>query len=70
VLLDNTTRCLTAESLPLHDFSSLDIEEALVLHGVVAITRDKGFDKAIFISDCLSMIKHLNSPTLDCSHVC
>jgi hypothetical protein len=33
------------------------------------MVRDKGFDKVIFASDCLSLIQRLNSPTQDRSQV-
>jgi hypothetical protein len=37
--------------------------------GVVQVVTDKGFDKAIFVSDCLSVIQRINSPTQDRSQV-
>jgi hypothetical protein len=51
--------------LRLQGFTSPEIAEALALRGVMAVVRDKGFDKAIFASNCLSLIQRLNSLTQD-----
>ncbi|XP_051190008.1 uncharacterized protein [Lolium perenne] len=69
VLRDSEGKCLAAASLPLHAFTSLEMGEALALRGAVMIACDKGFNKVIFVSDCLSLIQRLNSPAPDRSEV-
>jgi hypothetical protein len=69
VIRDSAGGCLAAASLPLQGFTTPEIAEALALRGAVAITRDKGFDKAIFASDCLSLIQRLHSLNQDRSQV-
>jgi hypothetical protein len=61
VIHGNSGECLTVASLPLQDFTSPELGEALALRGALAITRDKAF----FASDCLSLIQRLNSPAPD-----
>jgi hypothetical protein len=69
VIRDSAGGCLAAASLPLQGFTTPEIAEALALRGAVAIARDKGFDKAIFASDCLSLIQCLHSLNQDRSQV-
>jgi hypothetical protein len=69
VLRDSEGKCLAAASLPLQGFTSPEMGEALALRGAVMIACDKGFNKVIFVSDCLSLIQRLNSPAPDRSEV-
>ena len=43
--------------------------EALALRSVVIFARDEGYDKVVFVSDCLSLVQRLNSPEFDRSTV-
>jgi hypothetical protein len=58
-------RCLAAANAPLESFGFPKIVKAMAFCNAVMTTRDKGFDKAIFVSDCLSLIQRLNSCTPD-----
>jgi hypothetical protein len=69
VIRDHDGRCLAAANAPLHGFSAPEMAEALALHHAVMITCNKGYDKAIFASDCLSLIQRLNSLAPDRSPV-
>jgi hypothetical protein len=69
VIRDNSGKCLAAASLPLQGFSSPEVAEAMALRRAVEVTRDRGFDKVIFASDCLSLIQRLNSTDPDRSQV-
>jgi hypothetical protein len=60
---------MTGGDAPLQGFGSPEIAEALAPRHAVMITCDKGFDKAIFVSNCLSLIQRLNSPSPDRSPV-
>jgi hypothetical protein len=62
-------RCLAAANPPLQSFVPPKIAKVMALRSAVMITRDKGFDKAIFVSDCLSLIQWLNSSSRDRSPV-
>jgi hypothetical protein len=69
VLRDSEGKCLAAASLPLQGFTSPEMGEALALRRAVMIARHKGFNKVIFVSDCLSLIQMLNSQAPDRSEV-
>jgi hypothetical protein len=40
-------------------------EEAIAVRQALLITRDKGFQKIILMSDCLSLIQRILSPGMD-----
>jgi ribonuclease HI len=69
VIRDSDGKCLVAASIPLEGFTSPEIAEALALRAAVSLTRDRGFDKAIFATDCLSLVQRLCSSTPDRSQV-
>jgi hypothetical protein len=46
-----------------------EFAEAGALGRVVSIAQGEGLDKAIFATDCLSLMQRLNSPTMDRSPV-
>jgi ribonuclease HI len=69
VIRDDSGDCLVSASLPLQGFTSPEMAEALALRQAVLITRDRGFSKAIFVTDCLSLIQRLNSTVHDRSQV-
>jgi hypothetical protein len=56
VIRDHDGRCLAAANAPLQGFGPPKIAEAMAFRSAVMIRRDKGFDKAIYVSDCLSLI--------------
>jgi hypothetical protein len=58
------TRCLAAaDGL----FRASLLQSWLKLWRTVAIVRDKGFNKVIFASECLSLIQHIKSLASDCT---
>jgi ribonuclease HI len=69
VIRDNSGVCLASASLPLQGYTSPEMAEAMALREAVSITRDKGFSKVIFATDCLSLIQRLNSTVHDRSQV-
>jgi hypothetical protein len=66
---DHIGNCLAACSEQLRGFTTPELAEALAMRQGVILARDKGFTKATFASDCLSLINRLKSSSFDCSEV-
>jgi hypothetical protein len=69
VFRDNIGQCLLAVSEPLPGFSSPEMAEAMALRRVMTIAGERGFEKVIFATDCLSLAQHINSTESDRSMV-
>jgi hypothetical protein len=52
-----------------HRYSVAGVFQSRALRQVVSIAQGEGLDKAIFATDCLSLMQRLNSPTMDRSPV-
>jgi hypothetical protein len=60
--------CLAA-SEPLVGFTTPELAESLELRQVVAIAQERGHDRVIFASDCLSLVQRCKSSDPDRSTV-
>jgi hypothetical protein len=69
VFRDHGGHCLAAASEPLLGFTTPELAEALALRRAVSLAHDRGYDKVIFASDCLSLVQRLKSSTPDRSQV-
>jgi hypothetical protein len=69
VLRDHLGACLVACRQQLQGLASLEDAEALALRRAVLLARDEGFDKVIFVTDCLSLVQRLNATVIDRSSV-
>jgi hypothetical protein len=69
VILNHSGECKLVASEPLRGFADLECAEAMALRWAVLIAREKGFVRASFFSDCLSLIQRLNRPGPDRSVV-
>jgi hypothetical protein len=59
--------CLVSCRQQLHGLLPPKNAEALTLRRAVSLARDEGFDKVIFATDCLSLVRRLNSSVVDTS---
>ena len=69
VLRDNGGNCLAVASEPLVGFTSPELAEAMALRRAVEIAKERGHDRVIFASDCLSLIQRISSVSPDRSPV-
>jgi hypothetical protein len=69
VVRDHHGTCLVACCQHLHGSPPQELAEALALRRAVELARNEGFDRAIFESDCLSLVHRLNSQLMDRSSV-
>jgi hypothetical protein len=69
VIRNHKGECLTAYSELQDEVTAPEIAEALALRRAVSLANDEGFDKAMVVSDCLSLILRLQSSELDRSMV-
>ncbi|XP_071677974.1 uncharacterized protein [Lolium perenne] len=69
VFRDNHGHCILAVIEPLPGFPTPEMAEAMTIQWAVQIASDRGFDKVIFESDCLSLVKHSLSAERDRSMV-
>jgi hypothetical protein len=65
VIRNHKGECLTAYSELQDEVTAPEIAEALALRRTVSLANDEGFDKAMVVSDCLSLILRLQSSELD-----
>uniref|UniRef100_A0ACD5YZ07 Uncharacterized protein n=1 Tax=Avena sativa TaxID=4498 RepID=A0ACD5YZ07_AVESA len=42
-----------------------ELAEAIAARGALMMARDKGFQKIIMVSDCLSLVQRISSPSQD-----
>jgi ribonuclease HI len=61
--------CIVAASEPMAGLTSPELAEALALRRAMEIARERGHDKIIFASDCLSLIQRISSARPDRSPV-
>jgi hypothetical protein len=69
VFTDHAGECVLVISEPLRGFTSPEMAEALALQRAVIVAGERGYDKVIFASDCLSLIQRILSPKPDRSLV-
>ena len=69
VIRNHLGQCLLAATEPLKGFTPPELAEALALRRAMVLAREHGFGKAIFASDCLSLIQRVNSKIQDRSLV-
>jgi len=56
VIRDHTGACLAAYSEPQNEVVMPELAEALALRCAVAVAGEEGFNKAMVVSDCLSLV--------------
>jgi ribonuclease HI len=69
IIRDHQGSCIAACRQHIQGVQQPECAEALALRRAVELARDKGFNKVIFASDCLSLIQRINSLTVDRSSV-
>jgi hypothetical protein len=65
VIRDHNGACLLACHKRITEVTTPELAETLALRRAVALTRHEGFQMAIFVLDCLSVIQRVNSPSAD-----
>jgi hypothetical protein len=70
VIRDHTGNCLTACSELLNEVTMPELAEALALRRAVALAVEEGFNMVRVVTDCLSLVQRLESPTSDRSNIC
>ena len=69
VIRDHHGNCLAACRHQLPGLAPPEEAEALALRRAVLLAREEGFGRAIFATDCLSLVHRLNSSLMDRSPV-
>jgi hypothetical protein len=65
VVRDHTGSILLACNEGVDGITAPELAEAIAVRQALSITRDKGFQKIILMSDCLSLIQRILSPGMD-----
>jgi hypothetical protein len=69
VIRDHLGSCIAACRQYITNLPSPEYGEAIALRRAVFLARDRGLEKAIFASNCLSLVQRLDSTTRDRSSV-
>jgi hypothetical protein len=69
IIRDHLGTCIAACRQYINNLPSPEYGEAIALRRAVLLARDRGLDKAIFASDCLSLVQRMDSSTRDRSSV-
>jgi ribonuclease HI len=65
VIRNHNGECVAACSELIPDVTAPELAEALAVRRAMTLAREEGYDKIMLATDCLSVVHHINSSTLD-----